>query len=380
MKQEEGPPLEPNLHPLEKSSWPSSAFKSFVRRLIKHLIKRLTKRPLEGFLSFLLRMSPALYTELDYGVFLPFIARMPVAWGRSLAKARGRLYAKWGRDWRNFSFGDVVHLRTRQVIEELRAEWTPEERARIFQARFEHQSLEEYEAACLHQGVTRSWPVQFEGLDGVMSAMAHQKRLVLVTSHFSSSILGTAFLGQLGFPVLGMSSNVVDRKEVPASVSRTYRRKYKAMGTYLNGGEILDREGNTPRFVRFLKKGGVVVIVGDLPPEPNESPRFANFLGRKRGFAQGAQRLSDMLDAPLMSFVCQYRDGQHWVRFSAPGEDPYAFISAQIEKDLGQWWAMDVLGAYPVEVSTQAPSDEGQVGQVGVSAEASAKAQSKGSA
>ena len=105
-----------------------------------------------------------------------------------------------------------------------------------------------------------------------------------------------------------------------------------------------------------------------------------DFLGRKRGFAQGAQRLSDMLDAPLMSFVCQYRDGQHWVRFSAPGEDPYAFISAQIEKDLGQWWAMDVLGAYPVEVSTQAPSDEGQVGQVGVSAEASAKAQSKGSA
>jgi lauroyl/myristoyl acyltransferase len=310
-------------------------------------------RGLEKLLAFAQKRSPAYFIALDYGLFLPLMARLPTRWGRVLAKARGGLYAKWGRDWRNFSFNDVVHLRTQQLIEELRPTLTKAEQDQIYQSRFEHQSLEEYEAACLHVGVTRTWPVQFEGLQGVVDALTHHKRLVLVTSHFSSSILGTAFLGQLGYPVLGMSSNVVDRQEVPPSVSRTYRRKYKAMGRYLNGGEILDREGNTSRFVRFLKKGGVVVIVGDLPPEPNEEPRWAHFLGRYRGFAAGAQRLSSLMDAPLMSFVCQYESEKHVVRFSEPGQDPYEFLSSQIERDLGQWWALDVLGAYPIKDQEQ---------------------------
>ena len=285
----------------------------------------------------------------DHAWVLPLLARMPRAWGRTLAKLRGRLNARWERDWRNFSFGDTVHVRTRQVIEQLRSTSSQAAKARLYQERFVNQSIEEYEAACLHTGATKHWPVQYAGLEGVKKVLEAKGRVVFVTSHFSSSILGTAFLGALGVPVLGMSSNVVDRPEVHPSVSRTYRRKYKAMGLYLNGGEILDREGNTPKFVRFLKKGGAVVIVGDLPPEPNEAPRWAKFLGAIRGFAAGAQRLSDMLDAPLMAFVCQYEHGQHWVNFSAPGEDPYEFLSDKIERDLGQWWAMDVLGAYPVQ-------------------------------
>ncbi len=286
---------------------------------------------------------------LDHALLLPLLAKLPVRWGRSLARARGRLNAKWGRDWRRFSFGDPVHVRTQQVIEQLRADLSQASKQGLFQERFEYQSIEEYEAACLHTGQTRRWPVQYMGLEGVMNVLAAKGRVVFVTSHFSSSILGTAFLGTLGVPVLGMSSNVVDRAEVPASVSRTYRRKYKAMGRTLNGGEIMDREGNTPKFVRFLKKGGAVVIVGDLPPEPNETPRWANFLGEIRGFASGAQRLSELLDAPLMSFVCQFEQGQHCVKFSSPGEDPYVFLSQQIERDLGQWWAMDVLNAYPLQ-------------------------------
>ena len=303
----------------------------------------------ESFKAKATRFLAQAYIRFDYAFLLPLLARLPKSGGRALARFRGRVYAKWGRDWRNFSFGDTVHLRTRQVIDELRPQASQEVKHRLFEERFENQSLEEYEAALIHTGATRNYPVEFLGLDGVKRVLEEKKRVVFVTSHFSSSILGTAFLGRLGVPILGMSSNVVDRTEVHPSVSRTYRRKYKAMGQYLNGGEILDREGNTMKFVRFLKKGGAVVIVGDLPPEPNETPRWAPFLGKVRGFASGAQKLSSMLDAPLMAFVCQYEGGQHRVKFSAPEEDPYAFLSSQIVPHLGQWWAMDVLGAYPIQ-------------------------------
>jgi hypothetical protein len=76
-------------------------------------------------------------------------------------------------------------------------------------------------------------------------------------------------------------------------------------------------------------------------------------LGQTRGFASGAEKLSRMLDAPLMSFVCQFEEGRHRVKFSGPEEDPYEFISKQIERDLGQWWAMDVLNAYPIQNKVQ---------------------------
>ena len=301
----------------------------------------------------LLQWIKSCYIYVDYGVFLPLLAQLPMAFGRAMAKKRGRLYARWGRDWRGFSFGDSVHVRTRQVIEQLRPLSLTKDKERVYQERFENQSLEEYEAACMHAGVTQDWAVEYQGLQDVLEVLQQKSRVVFVTSHFSSSILGTALLGHLGVPVMGMSSNVVDRVEVHSSISRTYRRKYKAMGRYLNGGEILDREGNASKFVRFLKKGGAVVIVGDLPPEPNEAPRWAHFLGETRGFASGAEKLSRMLDAPLMSFVCQFEEGRHRVKFSAPSEDPYAFISKQIERDLGQWWAMDVLNAYPIQHTAQ---------------------------
>ena len=297
---------------------------------------------------WLLRWLTKAYIFFDYALLLPLMSRLPRHWGRAMAKARGKIYAKWEHDWRNFSFGDTVHLRTRQVIEQLKPNLNEDQRNRLYEERFEYQSIEEYEGVCLHAGVTRHWPVQFIGLEEVKKVLEQKHRVVFVTSHFSSSILGTAFLGHLGVSVLGMSSNVVDRVEVHPSISRTFRRKYKAMGRYLNGGEILDREGNASKFVRFLKKGGAVVIVGDLPPQLNESPRWAHFLGKVRGFTSGAQRLSTMLDAPLISFVCQHEQGHHWVKFSEPGQDPYEFISNQIERDLGQWWAMDAFSAYPL--------------------------------
>ncbi len=323
------------------------------RLFVTSTLLGLTKKAVALMGSVSTRPFEQAFTAIDYALFLPFLAKLPLTWGRSLAKARGRLYARWGRDWRNFSFGDTVHLRTRKVIEELQPNASEQVKQRLYEERFEHQSMEEYEAALLHAGSINPDRVQYKGITGVKSVLEDKHRVVFVTSHFSSSILGTAFLGQLGVPILGMSSNVVDRPEVHPSISRTYRKKYKAMGRHLNGGAILDREGNTSKFVRFLKKGGAVVIVGDLPPEPNEKPRWAQFLGKVRGFASGAQKLSTMLDAPLMAFVCQYENGEHWVKFSAPGEDPYAFLSEQIEGHLGQWWAMDVLGAYPI----QTPND-----------------------
>lgn len=288
------------------------------------------------------------WTGIDYDILLPVMARLPITWGRVIARLRGRFYATLKRDWRTFSFGDSeLYQRTFNTLKELTPELNDAQCHELVARRYEAQSLEEFEGACLPTRNISDWPLHIEGLDEVLSQLASQPRVVFVTTHFGSSILGTAMLGCLGIPVLGMSSNVVEDSRVHPAIGRFYRRKYAAMAPYLRGGEILDRQGNASKFVRFLLRGGAVVIVGDLPPDPHEQPLVKSFLGKSRGFAPGAAKLAEMTHAKLMAFTCVYCDGQYVLRFSEPGQDPYEFISAAIRAAPSLWWAADLLPLLP---------------------------------
>ena len=145
-----------------------------------------------------------------------------------------------------------------------------------------------------------------------------------------------------------MSSNVVDDPRVHPHIGRFYRRKYAAMGRYLPHGGIMDRQGNANRFARHLKRGGVVVIVSDLPPDPHEKPLWRPFLGCTRGFAPGPMKLAEIAGADVMAFVCVHKNGEHVLTFSAPGQEPYAFLAQQIAAAPPLWWAADLLPLLPL--------------------------------
>jgi lauroyl/myristoyl acyltransferase len=293
------------------------------------------------------------WIAFDYDHLLPCLARLPVSFGRALAALRGRIYARLARDWRQFSFDDEgLLVRTRQAFEELMPGADAAAVRRAVRRRYVMQSLEELEAAWLSCRDLGQWSVEYVGLEPVLAALKVHGRAVFVTAHFSSSILGTIHLHRLGIPVLGMSSNVVDDPRVHPAIGRFYRKKYAAMGRYLRGGKILDRQGNAREFIKFLKKGGAVVIVGDLPPDPNEVPMEIQFLGKVRGFASGAARMADIVCAPLLSFVCEYTPQGYRVTFTAPAQKPFALIEAHIMKDPAAWWAADLLPLFPLGPKT----------------------------
>jgi len=286
---------------------------------------------------------------LDYCYLLPFLARIPVRVGRGLAILRGWIYCSLERDWRQFSFADEdLLLRTRQALKELMPQANGAAIRRAVRRRYAMQSLEELEAAWLSCRDLSHWPVEYVGLDAVLAALKEHGRAVFVTAHFSSSVVGTIHLHQLGIPVLGMSSNVVEDPRVHPAIGHFYRRKYAAMAPYLRGGRILDRQGNAREFIKFLKSGGAVVIVGDLPPDPNEEPLEVCFLGKVRGFASGAARMAEIARAPLLSFVCEYTPRGYRVTFSAEQQSPYELIEKHIANDPGAWWAADLLPLLPL--------------------------------
>lgn len=214
--------------------------------------------------------------------------------------------------------------------------------------RYRMQSVEEWEAVCMVTQDISKWKVNYQGIEKMKALLQENPRMVFLTSHFASSILGITLLQQLGVPLLVMSSNVVDNPAVHPRISRFYRKKYTAMGRYMNGGEVLDRENNTSKFVRFLKAGGAVVIVGDLPPAANESSHVVSFLGLSRCFASGAVKLAQKARVPLIAFVCEFENSSYVVRFSEPDQDPYEFIERAIRSNPSSWWAADILPLLPV--------------------------------
>ncbi len=288
------------------------------------------------------------WTAFDYGILLPGLARLPMVQARSLARLRGRFYALIKRDWRTFSFADdQLYQRTFDVYKQLMPKATDAQCHARVALRYEAQSLEELEGACLPLCDISTWPLRVEGLEAVNALLATKPRIVLLTAHFGSSILGSTMLGCLGMPVLGMSSSVVDDPRVHPAIARFYRRKYAAITPYMNGGGIIDRQGNAAKFVRFLLRGGAVGIVGDLPPDPGEQPLVKMFLGKQRGFAPGAVKLAEMTGAKILAYVCVYSGGEYVLRFSAPEQDPYQFIEEAIRSEPSQWWAADLLPLLP---------------------------------
>ena len=289
------------------------------------------------------------WIAFDYGYLLPFLALLPIRLGRALAALRGQLYASLGRDWRQFSFDDQqLQARTRQAMSELMPGATFLEINRAVRRRYVMQSLEELEACWLACRDLSNLPVEYVGLDAVQCVFKTYGRAVFVTAHYASSILGTIYLGRLGVPILGMSSNVVEDPRVHPSIGRFYRKKYAAMAPYLHGGQILDRQGNSRRFARFLKDGGAVVIVGDLPPDPNESHLPIDIFSKTRELASGAERMARMVKVPLLSFVCEYTSKGYRVTFSSVDGRPYELLEKHISINPAGWWAADLLPLFPL--------------------------------
>lgn len=289
------------------------------------------------------------WTAFDYDHLLPFLARLPVKTGRQVATWRGWIYALIERDWRRFCLGDdALHQRLKQTFRELLPDADEQTLRKALRRRYVAQSLDELEACQLARRDLREWSVQCVGLEAVQESIESHGKIVFVTSHFASCVLGVALLEQLGIPVLVMTSNITEDPRVHRAVRDFYRRRKQHGDIYLNGGEVLFRQGNTRQFVKFLERGGAVVIFGDLPPDTNESALVVDFLGKKRAVAAGASRLAELVNAPLMSFICERKAQGYELTFSQPGQCPYKLLEMKIAADPTAWWAADLLPLLPI--------------------------------
>ncbi|MCX6050895.1 MAG: hypothetical protein NTZ60_00085 [Campylobacterales bacterium] len=296
-----------------------------------------------------------LWIGFDYGVFLPSLAFLPYKWGRSVASFRGHLYSLIKRDWRSFTFGDEgLWERTYKAYEEICPNLSHDERLKLVQKRYMYQSIEEFEGALLDKDKFSHIKVKYIGIERVEEQIAKNPHAVFVTSHFGSSLLGITLLKRLNIPLLVMSSNVVTHEKVHPTLTQFFLEKYRGIGRYMNGGEVLDIEGNGKKFLSFLKKRGSLVIIADLPPNnPNEIPAWKMFFGQIRGFASGAEKLAQSTKSEIIPFVCYFEDDNYVVKFGDFNKEPYSFLEQEIQKKPEMWWAADILKLLPTKQREQ---------------------------
>ena len=280
----------------------------------------------------------------DYEVLLPFLAFLPNRVGRYLAKLRGILYYHLKRDWRSFTFGDdKLYDRTYSAYKEMFPKLSSKEISWLVRERYIYQSYEEFEAAKINNRTYMKIPVEFVNKDGVEEYLKEHKNVIFATFHFGS-IVGLINLHVFGKKMLHMASNVTKQSIVHPSITKFYIKKYLVGNEYMNGGEIIDVENNNKKILKFVKNGGSISSVADLPAnEPMKEAFWAEFFGKKRAFASAIHRLSQKYNVKIVPYVCYYEKGKYIMKFADMSEDMYGFFEEEIRKRPGMWWASDLL-------------------------------------
>lgn len=288
-----------------------------------------------------------IYIWFDYSMLLPFLAFLPQKTGRYLAKLRGILYFYKKRDWRSFTFKDYeLFNRTYQAYQEMFPELDHESLLNLVKQRYISQSIEEFESALIVQKKYHTIGVKYVGMEKVQEYLQKEKKAIFTTGHFGS-IVGLTYLHIFKNPTLHMASNVTKQKIVHPSITNFYIKKYLVGNDYMNGGEVLDVEGNNRKFFSFLKKNGSLSTIADLPANPqNEVPLWKEFFGKTRGFATGLQRLSNATNTKIIPYVCYYENGTYIMKFGSLDEDIYKFLENEIRMKPHLWWAADLLPTY----------------------------------
>lgn len=297
--------------------------------------------------------------HLDFALFLPYLARLPLPLGYALAGVRGRINALTGRDWRSMGLG-FRHIH-RQSLAGYALLQPSASRAQLNawrRGRFISEAHDEYEARLIAAGRLQELGCEFLPGDALSHCQQRERGLVLLTLHFESFFAGVGFLGRCGAVINLMSSAVTHDPRVDRAVRTHFERKYRGLEHYLNGGQVLDMEMGLRPFYAMLNRCETLVVLGDAPVLPKGASMTVDFLGGPRRIAGGGLRMAQRTGSDIGGFVC-VPDGTGHYRLvmcePGPSQDPatiariYHFFSAQIAAHPGGWWASDLLPAMPVQ-------------------------------
>lgn len=297
---------------------------------------------------------------LDYGLALPALARLPLRWGRFLARVRGQINARHGRDWVELS-QDLRYVgeRTAKAFATL---WPHLNTQQLVVQRYQQVACEEWHAMLIRNDRLTDLHLDLSALKTLLSQRNPDRGLVVLTAHFDSVMIGTLGLGLCGVTTNVTTSHVYDNPLVHALVRQFFDKKYHAGERYLNGGRFMHVETSSRAFFKALMRQEVVVVVADTPASERGPGLWIPWIGAQRKLNDGALRMALRTNSEMCAMVCITADdgSLHWLcsKVYDPQTDAdsaakcFAHLQTAILDHPGHWWAAHLVENYPVRNDT----------------------------
>lgn len=174
---------------------------------------------------------------------------------------------------------------------------------------FETVSAQRLSQAQLAQRVTIENPQLVTGL------LQRYTTIVAVAAHQGNwEWLQLACAAQLGAPLAALYK--------PVNIAGIDTLLHRMRSRF--GSRLVAAQSALPGLLAFAREGGVIALVADQGPQPDEDKYWSRFLGRDTAFFTGPEKIARLLRAPLV-FVAMQRSGRgrYRIRFETLAEPPY---------------------------------------------------------
>lgn len=311
------------------------------------------------------------FQGLDYGVILPFMARLPLKWAYWMADRRGAFNAKRGRDWAELSVGfPYVGERCAAAFREVFPHVSQVEINNLVVQRYQTVAREELDGLLAINGRLDEIKMDLAPIHATLAKRTEGRGLVVVMSHFDNLFLGLLGIARCGISTYLMTSDVVQDARVHPRVRQFFADKYRSYVEQMAGGNFLPT-GSRARdeFYKILRSGGVVVVISETPAshEPGKGT-WVSWMGKRRKMADSAVRMAIDTGSQMVgmrnrnvspgSISWQWSDLVSPENFGQYGAETaremsyspiFSFLEAGIKADPGCWWAAHLLAEFAIQ-------------------------------
>lgn len=307
---------------------------------------------------------------LDYDLFLPLIARLPLPWAYRLSDWRGAFNARHSRDWTELALGfPYIGERCAAAFRYMRPQASDEEIRRLVTQRYQMVARYELDGALATANRVAQFQIDLTPVKEALAQRTPGRGMVMLISHHDSVFVGMLALARCGVPVYLMTSDIVFDPRVHPSYRRFMRTWYASYEKHMNGVFRPTSSEGRRTFFGALAKGALVVVASETPAARSpDKGTWVYWLGKRRKIADSAVRMAIETGSEMMAMQIRHVAPGQFVWSASAMVDTQAFthlppalarekvfapLLAFLEQGViaepGLWWASHLLGEFENE-------------------------------
>jgi lauroyl/myristoyl acyltransferase len=238
-----------------------------------------------------------LIRHVDYGLFLPLAARLPVGKAYAAAEFRGDRICKTQHDSRAYAL---------QNVQACFPDLSPQDVYQIVRGHYLTRSRDEMEAFWIKRSMSfLDSLVEIKNLDALQAAADSGKGVLFVSGHLGSLALPVSLIGRKGIPLNCVARSIEPEDNALHPAQYSYARKRVRLIEQAAGRPfILSGKSSYFKVRKLLKSGQVATVLIDVIPVPVRSRVCVPFLGKEAFLGDGIARLYEDTGAHILFWSC----------------------------------------------------------------------------